>query len=111
LQVHAVALDSSLRSNYSESSTIQELVNNLMVEEWNTSLMYQHYYDECQPRQCTYTIKTKNELIYIATTLFGIAGGLTTVLELVVPRLVQLIMYCIGKLRRRVAPQVSIVQT
>jgi hypothetical protein len=31
-------------------------------------------------------------VIYIVTTLFGIAGGLTTVLKLILPRLIRLIM-------------------
>jgi hypothetical protein len=53
--------------------------------------MYESYYNECQPTQCTYRIETRNDLIYIVTTLFGIVGGLITVLKLVVPRLVKLV--------------------
>ncbi len=85
-----VALDESVPSLYSVDSTIQELVDNLMIEEWNVLMMYETYYNECQPIQCSYKVARKNDVIYIVTTLFGIAGGLTTTLKLIVPRLVKL---------------------
>jgi hypothetical protein len=61
-----------------------------MIEEWNVLMMYETYYNECQPIQCSYKVARKNDVIYIVTTLFGIAGGLTTTLKLIVPRLVKL---------------------
>jgi hypothetical protein len=83
-----IPLNSSLPSNYSKDSTIQELVDNLMIEQWNASAIYKKYYNECRPTQCTYTVQRRNDIIYIVTTLFGIIGGLTTVLRLILPRLV-----------------------
>jgi hypothetical protein len=109
--MNITALDLSLSTNYSKHSKIEDLVNNLMIEQWNATYIYDRYYNECQPTQCSYILQTRNDAIYVVTTLFGIAGGLTTVLKLVVPILVKLIMYCIRKLRRRVAPLVPIVQT
>jgi hypothetical protein len=109
--INAIALNSSSPSNYSINSTIKDLVGNLMIEQWNVSTMYERYYNECQPTQCTYTTEMRNDVIYIFTTLFGIVGGLTTALKLVVPRLVKFIMYCIRKLRTRVVPEMSSAQT
>ncbi len=88
--ITVVALDKSVSSLYSVNSTIQKLVDNLMIEEWNVLMMYETYYNECQPIQCSYKVARKNDVIYIVTTLFGIAGGLTTTLKLIVPRLVKL---------------------
>ncbi len=88
--INLAALDASL-SNYSENSTIKKLVDNLMIEQWSVSHIFKNYYNECQPIQCTYTLETNNDVIYIFTTLFGIAGGLTTVLRLILPRLIGLI--------------------
>jgi hypothetical protein len=85
------ALDSSLPSEYSENSTVKELVDKLMIEKWNLSLMYHTYYNQCQPMQCTYTIERRNDVIYIVTTLIGLVGGLMTILKLIVPRVVRLI--------------------
>jgi hypothetical protein len=81
----------SLFSQYSPTSTVQEIINNLMIDYWNASPIYERYYNECQPIQCIYTYETRNDLIYIVTTLFGIAGGLTTVLKLILPRLINLL--------------------
>jgi hypothetical protein len=89
--LNVTALDSSLQSKYFENSTIQELLDQLMIEEWNPLPMYDSFYNECQPKQCTYTVETRNDLIYIVTTFLGIVGGLVTVLKLVIPRLVKLI--------------------
>ena len=89
--MNVTALDKSLLVRFLETSTIEELLNELMVEEWNSSIMYENYYNECQPTQCTYTHETKNNVIYIVTTLVGLIGGLITVLKLIVPRLVKIV--------------------
>jgi hypothetical protein len=87
--MNVLALNASLSSLYSVNSTIKELVNNLMIERWNASTIYELYYNECQPIQCTYKLETRNDVIYIFTTLFGIAGGITTILKIILPSLVK----------------------
>jgi hypothetical protein len=89
--VNITALDPSLSMKYSYNSTIQQLLDDLMVEEWNTPTTYENYYKQCQPIQCTYTYERKNSAIYILTVLIGLMGGLITVLKLIVPILVKLI--------------------
>ncbi len=90
-RVNLTVLNSSLPSLYSINSTIKDLIDNLMIEEWTAPAIYEKYYNACQPIQCTYTIETRNDVIYIVTTLLGIAGGLITILKLVVPRLVKIV--------------------
>jgi hypothetical protein len=97
--MNLTALDSSLPSQYFINSTTEELLDHLMVEQWNSSQFYDNYYNECQPAQCTYTHQAKNDIIYIVTALVGLLGGLITVLKLIVPRLVKFIRNKIG-LRR-----------
>jgi hypothetical protein len=89
--MNVTALDPSLSSVYFMNSTIKELVENLMIEQWNFSSNFESYYNERQPVRCTYIFETNNDVIYIATTLFGIAGGLVTVLKFIVPRLIKLV--------------------
>jgi hypothetical protein len=108
--MNVTALDSSLTTQYFINSTIDDFIDNLMVEQWNSSVMYNSYYNECQPAQCTYTYVTKNDIIYIVTTLIGLVGGLITVLKLVVHRLVKLFVRYILR-QRRVTPVMPIVQT
>jgi hypothetical protein len=83
------ALDTSLLSRYLENSTIEDLLDELMIEKWNSSIMHDNYFNECEPRECSYTQQTKNNIIYIVTTIIGLIGGLITVLKLIVPRLVK----------------------
>ena len=80
---------SSSPSRYQQNSTIQEIVDGLMIEEQKLSIRYDNYYNQCQPVMCTYTIPTQNGALYISTTLFGLVGGLMTILRLCVPVLVR----------------------
>jgi hypothetical protein len=89
--VNVTALDPSLSMKYSYNSTIQQLLDGLMVEEWNTPITYENYYNQCHPIQCTYTYERKNRAIYILTVLLGLMGGLITILKLIVPILIKLI--------------------
>ena len=98
--INVTALDPSIPSVYFVNSTIQQMVNSLMVEEWNSSLRYASYYAECRPAQCIYTHTTRNDIIYIVTTLIGLVGGLMTVLKLLVPPLVKFV-------RKKIKPPTS----
>ena len=93
-QINVTALNPSLSSQYFVNSTIQDLLNNLMVEQWILSEKYNSYYNACQPSECIYTYTTRSDIIYIVTTLAGFLGGLITVLKLVVPLLVKFIRRC-----------------
>jgi hypothetical protein len=109
--MNITALDISLSSRYSENSTIEDLVDELMIEEWNSSIIYENYFNECEPTECTYTHQTKNSIIYIVTTIIGLIGGLTTALKLIVPRLVKIIALCIQKLQVRHTAVMPFIQT
>ncbi|CAF1367195.1 unnamed protein product [Didymodactylos carnosus] len=107
--MNVTILDSSLSSQYFVNSTIQDLVNNLMMEQWNSSITYENYYNQCQPKQCTYTYTTTNSAISIITILFGLVGGLVTILRLVVPLLVNFIAWIIRRRRQRIIPHISTI--
>ncbi|CAF3999813.1 unnamed protein product, partial [Adineta steineri] len=97
LSMNLTTLDASLLIGFHMNSTIQELVDELMVEEWNNATIYDGYYNECQPSKCSYSYQGKNGVIYIITTVIGLVGGLITVLKLIVPRAVRLVMFCIRR--------------
>ncbi|CAF3840987.1 unnamed protein product [Adineta steineri] len=105
------ALDISLSTLFLENSTIIDILDQLMVEEWNSSSIYENYYSECQPSYCSYTVTSKNSVIYIVTTLIGLVGGLITVLKFAVPFLVQFIMFCFKKCKSRRVTIMPMIQT
>ncbi|CAF4117379.1 unnamed protein product [Rotaria sp. Silwood2] len=104
--MNTTALDSSVSSRFFVNSTIEELVNKLMIERWNLSRMYANYYNACQPISCTYNYATRNDIIYIVTIVFGLVGGIVTIFKIILPSFVRLIAYCFRK-RQRVTPDVS----
>ena len=87
---NATIFNASVSSVYSENTTMGEILNELMIEVWNWTVLYDKYYEACQPSECRYTVKTRNAAIYIVTTLIGLVGGLVTALKIAAPVLVKL---------------------
>ncbi|CAF1026633.1 unnamed protein product, partial [Didymodactylos carnosus] len=75
-------------SQYKVSTTIGEIVQQLMIEQWNDQIFHDQYYSTCQLIECTFTYQKQAELIYTITTIIGLLGGVTTVLKLLIPSLV-----------------------
>ena len=89
--VNATALGSSLLRQYFPNTTIENILYQLMIEEWNSTRLYHQYYNECQPKQCSYTIERRKSIVYIISKMFGIVGGLITILRCIIPRLVKFV--------------------
>ncbi|CAF1531886.1 unnamed protein product [Adineta ricciae] len=89
-EVEVSRLEKSISNIYSENSSVQELINKIMIDQWNSLIMYEKYYNECYPKLCTYSYQTRNDFIYIITTLVGLIGGVITTLKFIVPRIVKL---------------------
>lgn len=95
------ALDPSLLVRFSIQSTVQELVNKLVVETWNFSSSFDNYCTECQPTQCIYTVVMRNSALTVVTTLFGLMGGLSTILTALTPLGVKAVMNVYRRHQRR----------
>ena len=99
--VNITALDASASDYVHPTMIIEESLEQLMVDHWNWTITHDHYYASCQPAACTYTISTRNDAIYIVTTLIGLIGGLSSALEFAVPLSVGIIVKCLKRKRRR----------
>ena len=104
-------LDSSVINKFTPETTVGAILDELMVESWNSSVVYANYFATCQPKECTYTVMERNDVIYIVTTVFGLIGGLVTVLKLVIPRIVYLIMYVVEPRRQNRVISMTIRET
>ncbi|CAF0987788.1 unnamed protein product, partial [Didymodactylos carnosus] len=99
--MNVTALNVSVKSQYKPETTIETIVNNLMIEQWNPSISFGSYYNECQPSECTYTYTAKLDIVYVLTTIIGLTGGLTKVLPLIIPNLVAaMTLYVIPYIRK-----------
>jgi hypothetical protein len=101
-------MNASASSNYSVTSNVSELLDNLMVEDWSWSSTYTNYFTACQPSECSYTVQSRNDAIYIVTTLAGLIGGLTTGIKLILPSLLQLLRYITKKRNRIVSNNTNV---
>ena len=97
-QWNLTALDSPKSTHYFSNSTVQDLLDELMIEIWNASIVYEKYYMQCQPQECTYVYKQKYGLFRTITVFIGLLGGLTVVLAGIIPLTVKLV-----RRKRRVA--------
>lgn len=95
----AIALNSSSSSRYPPDTKLNEIIENLFIEDYNSSISYDEYYSQCKPLSCTYAMEIVREPIEVFTTCLGILGGLKAILSVLVPILVNAITGLIRKCR------------
>ncbi|CAF0947117.1 unnamed protein product [Adineta steineri] len=106
--MYVSALGSSLYSRYLETTIINDLLDNLMVEQWSFNSSYSKCYAACIPEYCSYqTIANnrKHKTIYIVFLVFFILGGPLSVLKLLISMLTKIIICCVRKSPAQVVPE------
>lgn len=78
-------LNSSQTSRFMINTTINDLLGELFIESWSSTLFYTTYFDKCQPEFCSYTVNTRKSTLEIVTTVTGLVGGLSVALQFMVP--------------------------
>jgi hypothetical protein len=58
-----------------ENFSMSELINALFVETWQNQSNYTAYFEICHPFECRYTVRDRNNLLFILTTILGLYGG------------------------------------
>ncbi|CAF2807696.1 unnamed protein product [Rotaria sp. Silwood2] len=91
------ALDSTRSTS---TILVQSLVDDLMVDRWETNVVYEYYYKACGPLYCIYSLDLRFDKVYVLTTIISLSGGLTVTLKLVLPLAVKIGRY-IAMYRRR----------
>lgn len=115
-------------SRFLINTTLNEIIDELMIEEWIYSIDYDQYFQQCQIKQCTYSIRKRNNFLTIFTTLLSLCkltetfserkrkskyfflfvdGGLAIALHLIAPSIVKLLLKLlkIFRYRRIIQPQ------
>ena len=99
LSLNVTPLDSNLPSQYLPKTKLEDIVSQLLIEEWIVDSVVAVHYEHCQPKVCTYTYVARFEVIYVITTVIGLFGGLSVILRLIIPLTIKIIMQ--QKERRR----------
>ena len=79
-------------SHFPPNTSVLDILNNLMIEDWNFTFPYDFYWQACAPIYCTYsdTIHTKS-FIGIVIALVSMIGGLITGLQILASAVINLI--------------------
>ena len=64
--------------------TMQELVNNLMIDQWPLVVSFESYFNMCSSQTCTYTYARQLDVIFMMTTTVSFLGGIVTILMLTI---------------------------
>jgi hypothetical protein len=78
-------------SRFSMSTTVIDLVQDLFIEKWSTTINYSAYFDQCSSTLCSYTYTQQINPLYTVTVFLGLYGGLTFILQWICPNIVYLV--------------------
>ena len=94
------------QSRFAPSIITNDLVEKMFIESWSINVSYEHFYQQCQPKSCSYTLIERHNILYVLTTIVGLYGGLTVLLKLLVPFAVRRIHTLIRRRRHHEFVQV-----
>ncbi len=86
-----LALNPNLTSRFYVNSTVSDIMNALMIENWTENINYSFYYNNCNPISCSYTIIKRFNILTVLTTILGLIGGLSVVLGIILPPIIKLV--------------------
>jgi hypothetical protein len=92
-QINISILNQSIPSRFNSTTKLESLINELFIEEIFNKTSYTEYYSQCLPNSCQYTYSTRFNWIYVLATLFGLFGGITTILRIITPFIIQLFFF------------------
>ncbi|CAF1306760.1 unnamed protein product [Rotaria sordida] len=79
-------------SQFSPTTTIAVLFDNLMIESWENSIHFATYFQTCAPKACSYSYVQRFVLIYMITTIVSVFGGIRVAVYIASPLFVKLIL-------------------
>ncbi|CAF1243990.1 unnamed protein product [Rotaria sordida] len=90
--LNVTPLNISKLSRYSPKTSIEEMLKDLFIEEWNSLTDYDQYYKQCQPSYCQYQYVEQYSVSSI-TKLTGLVSGLNLGFRLITPVLVKIFLF------------------
>ncbi|CAF3944753.1 unnamed protein product [Rotaria sordida] len=72
----ALNTSSSTSSQFLTNSTIESILNKLMVEDYSINISYENYFSKCEPLLCSYSYSGHRDILDVTLNITGIYGGL-----------------------------------
>lgn len=79
------------QTRFHRNSTVQSIIDRLMVENWIENIFYDKYYSQCSSRLCTYSKSVWHSFEYVITKLMSLLSILILILTLFTPIIVKFI--------------------
>ena len=99
----AMTMPSLSPSRFNTNSTIESIVDEVMIEEYSSNIDREKYFTKCAPSSCSYSYIDKTNFIEGMTTLISFYGGLFIVNQLIAVGIVKLFR----SQSQRIAPQID----
>lgn len=99
--IHTLSYNSTSDHFYPNSS-ISVIVKNIMIEQWNPSYSYEHFYQLCSPTYCLYEKRIyANNIIGAVVILLSVLGGLSASLRFITPCIIAFIIRLSATITRK----------
>lgn len=72
-------------NRFSPNMTVQNIINALLIEDWNGFGDYSAFFDQCQPSFCTYSYISRTSVGGIVAAIIGLFGGLSLATKTAAP--------------------------
>ena len=80
----ATPLNRSIPSRFPIHGAVSELIDELFIETWSNSAVYENYFAACAPITCQYQYFRRENFLHVTTSVLSLYGGLTIGLRLIV---------------------------
>ncbi|CAF1351825.1 unnamed protein product [Adineta ricciae] len=88
---NVTTLNPMIKSRFTPSTRLDEIISELFIEEWTHSMSFHKYFEECSPNICVFTYEQRFSTSYMIATVTGFIGGLSVALKILIPLLVKFI--------------------
>ena len=78
--------------HFTIKSTVEMLLKQIMIDEVISNVRFDLYYSECNPTYCFYSYTHRFDVLFIVTTIIGIYGSVSLVLQIVAPLVAAVIL-------------------
>jgi hypothetical protein len=78
-------------NSFPPETSMETIVSQLFIEDWSTTNNFTAYYSRCAPTKCTYSVRQRFDSAYMLAAMLGFYGGLSALLEILLPPLVKLV--------------------
>ncbi|CAF4141810.1 unnamed protein product [Adineta steineri] len=102
-----IPLNATTSSRFRVNTIVNIMFKQLFVETWGNSSNFTSYYNACDPEVCSYTYTQRGNFLYAMTMLLSLAGGLTTILGILIPFLVKFFRGLLVKCRGEAIPVIE----